>query len=87
VNYSGANRCKTITMDLQFESGVQWIEIDAPNDETWYTTTVFYDFEFDVEPDTQYINNPGAKGQFTVRNAGTDSAPKWRLVEFRELEL
>jgi len=27
----------------------------------------------------------GAKGEFTVRNAGTDAEPRWRLVEFRDL--
>lgn len=84
-------RCKSIQMDIQWEDdkgnpALAWIEITPPNStETWYTTTVFYDFQFDVEPDMTYINNPGAKAQFTVRNAGTEEAPKWLLVEFRDL--
>ena len=46
---------------------------------------MFYDFQIDVEPDMTYINNPGAKAQFTIRNAGTEEAPLWKLVEFRDL--
>jgi len=82
-------RCKSIQMDVQWEKGLQWVEItpgSAP-DETWYTATVFYDFKFEMEPDNTYINNPGAKGQFTVRDAGPfEGKPShWQLVEFRDL--
>lgn len=80
-------RCKRIQMDVQWEQGLSWTEIipqSAP-EETWYTTTVFYDFKIDVEPDMTYINNPGAKAQFTVRNLGTEEDQDWRLVEFRDL--
>ena len=83
-------RCKDIDMNVQWENNdgepnVAWIEITTPGGEKWYTTTVFYDFQIDVEPDMTYINNPGAKAQFTIRNAGTDEAPLWKLVEFRDL--
>jgi len=83
-------RCKDIEMNVQWEDEnlnptVAWIEISTPGGEKWYTTTVFYDFQFDVEPDMTYINNPGAKAQFTIRNAGTEDAPVWKLVEFRDL--
>ncbi|MDH4038545.1 MAG: hypothetical protein OEX18_13785 [Candidatus Krumholzibacteria bacterium] len=79
--------CTSIQMDVQFEAGLQWVEVipDAAPDETWYTTTCFYDFQIEVEPDTKYIPYPGAKAQFTVRNAGTDSNPRWQLVEWRDL--
>jgi hypothetical protein len=86
-NYTGENRCKSIRMDLQFEDGVTWVEVipgSAP-DEVWYTTTVFYEFKIDTEPDNTWLAVPGAKAQFTVRNTGTESAPLWKLVEFRDL--
>jgi hypothetical protein len=86
-NYTGENRCKRISMDLQFETGVQWVEVVPPNfpEEVWYTTTVFYDFRFEMEPDNTYISVPGSKAQFTVRNTGTVDAPLWKLVEMRDL--
>src|SRR5688572_20587204 len=83
-------RCKDIDMDVRWEDeegkpNVAWVEIDGPNGEKWYTTTVYYAFQIDVEPDMTYINNPGAKAQFTVRNAGTEEAPLWKLVEMHDL--
>jgi hypothetical protein len=74
-------------MDLLWEDGVEWVEVipESAPDETWYTTTVFYDFTIEVAPDTKYIPYAGAKGQFTVRNAGTDESPNYKLVEFRDL--
>jgi hypothetical protein len=85
-------RCKSIKMDIKWEDAngnpaVSWVEITSPGlpDETWYTATVFFNFQIDVEPDLTYINNTGAKAQFTVRNAGTDEMPSWRLVELREI--
>ena len=63
-----------------------WVEVTPPNsDETWYTATLYMDFKVDVEGDLTYISNPGTKAQFTVRNAGTDLAPHWQLVEMRDL--
>jgi hypothetical protein len=79
--------CRSIRMDLKFESGVVWVEVipsDFP-DEVWYTTTVYYEFTFEMEPDMTYIAVPGSQAQFTVRNVGTDAAPQWRLVEWRDL--
>jgi len=79
--------CRSIRMDLKFESGVVWVEV-IPDDfpeEIWYTTTVYYEFTFEMNPDMTYIATPGSQAQFTVRNAGTDDAPQWRLVEWRDL--
>ena len=79
--------CRSIRMDLKFESGVVWVEVipsDFP-DEVWYTTTVYYEFTFEMNPDMTYIAVPGSQAQFTVRNAGTDEAPQWRLVEWWDL--
>ena len=83
-------RCKDIDLDIHWEDAegkpvVTWIEITTPGGETRYTTTVFYDFQVDVEPDLTYINNPGSKAQFTVRNAGTEEVPLWKLVEMHDL--
>jgi hypothetical protein len=81
-------RCIKITMDVKWEDGVVWQEIQpasAPG-ETWYMATVFYNFQFDVEPDLHLINNPASKAQFTVRNAGTEDEPHWQLVELRDLD-
>lgn len=80
--------CRDIRLDLQYDPDtMQWVEIipeDFPS-ETWYTTTVFYTFTFEMEPDDTYIAQPGARAQFTVRNTGTDQDPHWELVEFRDL--
>jgi hypothetical protein len=57
---------------------------DAPKNETWYSTTIFYDFEIDVDPDTQYQPGAGSKAELVVRNVGTDTAPRWRLVELHD---
>jgi hypothetical protein len=80
--------CTSIQMNVIFDpASIQWVEVipDAAPDETWYTTTLFYEFQIDVKPDTQFIPIPGAKAQFTVRNAGTESNPKWQLIEWRDL--
>ncbi len=79
--------CRYIRMDLKLESGVQWVAVipeDFPG-ETWHTATVLYDFTFEMVPDQTYSEVPGALAQFTVRNDGTDSAPQWSLVEWRDL--
>jgi hypothetical protein len=82
-------RCKGIELDIDWEDSngrpkVIWAEVTGPGDETWYTTAVYYDFQFDIEPDEYRISNPGAKADFTIRNAGTDEAPHWQLVEMRD---
>jgi hypothetical protein len=79
--------CTSIDMNLQIPDDPQWLEIipSAAPDEVWQTTTLFYDFQIEVAPDTKYIPVPGAKAQFTVRNAGTDAKPHWQLIEWRDL--
>jgi hypothetical protein len=79
--------CRSIRIDLKYESGVQWVEVPSPDPpgEIWYSTTVYYEFVFEIEPDMTYIAVPGSQAQFTVRNAGTEDAPQWRLVEWRDL--
>jgi hypothetical protein len=69
--------------DADGNSTVQWVT-RTKGSETWYDTTVFYHFIIRIG-DTTYIPNAGAKAQFTVRNAGTDEKPVWKLVEFRDL--
>ncbi len=80
--------CRSIRLDLVFEpDDLEWVEVqpeDFPT-ETWYSTTVFYTFTFEFEPNTTYIAQNGAKAQFTVRNTGTEQNPHWELVEFRDL--
>jgi hypothetical protein len=80
--------CRSIRLDLQYDPDtMQWIE-QIPEDfpsETWWMTTVFYTFTFEMDPSDTYIAQPGARAQFTVRNTGTDQAPRWELVEFRDL--
>jgi hypothetical protein len=83
---------KRVDMDVQYENGVQWVEVPNPPSapaETWYRTTAFYNFQITVEPpdspEVSYLPYPNAKAQFTVRNAGTDQSPLWQLVEWRDL--
>lgn len=80
--------CQSIYMDIRTEDGISWIEVipeSAPT-ETWYQTTLYYDFKFEISPNT-YIPLTGAKAVFTVRDAGPygEYAHHWQLVEFRDL--
>ena len=78
--------CQSIYMDIRIEEGLIWTEVipeSAPT-ETWYQATIYYDFRFDISPNT-FIPNTGSKAVFTVRNAGTSEAPHWQLVEMRDL--
>ena len=78
--------CQSIYMDIKVENGVSWLEVipaSAP-DETWYQTTLFYNFRFDISPNT-FIPNTGSKAVFTVRNAGTAEKPHYQLVEMSDL--
>ena len=79
--------CTSVRLDLNLEE-VTWEPI-APSasalGEAWYTATVNYDFTFKMSPDFTYNSEPGAKGQFTVRNVGTVEAPLWKLIEWRDL--
>jgi hypothetical protein len=79
--------CRSIRMDLRFEGGVAWHDTIPPAfpSETWSTTKVYYEFTFEMNPDQTYIAVPGSQAQLTVRNVGTDDAPKWRLVEWKDL--
>jgi hypothetical protein len=87
LNVPGYPVCRSIRVDLKFEGGVAWDDTVPPAfpSETWYTTTVYYEFTFEMLPDMTYIATPGSQAQFTVRNVGTDEAPQWRLVEWRDL--
>jgi hypothetical protein len=80
--------CRSIRLDLQYDPDtMQWVEVvpeEFPS-ETWYTTTVFYTFTFEMLPDDTYIAQPGAKAQFTVRNNPQNGTDHWELVEFRDL--
>ncbi len=87
-DYPGPYRCRKIDIDLAFETGVTWTATAAPPafpGETWYTTTVYYNFDIDVEPDKQYGAPANSRLEITVRNAGTADAPQWRLVEMHDL--
>lgn len=66
-------------------SNVLWTEFPAPSGtEYWYSTTLFYHFTI-KKGNYTYIPNAGAKMEFTVRNAGSTTMPKWTLVELRDL--
>lgn len=81
--------CRSIRFDLIFDpNNIQWVERIPENapDEIWYTTTLNYNFTFEMEPDQTFIPGSGLKGEFTVRDVGPDGSPRWQLVEFRELD-
>lgn len=79
---------QSIYMDIRTEDGLSWVESDSPLNpaEKWYTTTLYYDFKFEISPNT-YIPVTGAKASFTVRDAGAYNkyAHHWQLVEMHDL--
>jgi hypothetical protein len=79
--------CRSIKLDLLYDpNNIAWID-KIPElfpDETWHYATINYTFQFTMDGDLTYIQND-AKAQFTVRNAGTEAAPHWELVEFFDL--
>jgi len=80
--------CSDMNLDLVFEpENLNWVEVipEGFPDEKWYTTTVFYRFTFEIEPNTTYIAQNGAKAQFTIRNNPSGGKNHWELVEFRDL--
>lgn len=78
--------CKAIFIDLALEN-LQWDEVTPEGypGEVGYTALINYDFTFKMAPDDTYNSEPGAKAEFTVRNAGTENDPHWQLVEWRDL--
>lgn len=80
--------CTSIAVNLTYNpSTITWVEI-VPEDfptETWYSTTVFYAFTFEMEPDITYLASPGSKAQFTVRPVEVGARTEFRLVEWRDL--
>jgi hypothetical protein len=73
-----------VVFDLN-NSNVTWTKIPSPDDsEYWYIATLYYTFTIKMG-NTTYIPNAGARMEFTVRNAGSSTTPKWRLVELSDL--
>jgi hypothetical protein len=86
-NYTGPNRCKSLVADLDIDHGVQWnaVSPDSFVTETWHRASVAYDFQIDIDPDTQFSPASGSQCDFTVRNIGTAANPDFRLVEWHDL--
>lgn len=79
---------RSMRLDLPFDkSTLTWVEIQpsAYPAEKWYSTTVFYTFTFEIEPNTTYIAVNGARAEFVVRNNPQGDKARWELVEFRDL--
>jgi len=80
--------CQSVFMDIRTEDGFSWIEVtpESAPAETWYQATLFYDFKFEISPNT-YIPLTGVKAVFTVRDAGKfgEYDHHWQLVEMRDL--
>ncbi len=86
--FAGPYRCLSAHVDLVFDKDtITWTEtIPASHpDETWYTTTVFYNFVLEFEGDITLIPRDGAKAQWTVRNVPKNGHDRWMLVEWRDL--
>jgi hypothetical protein len=84
--YPSPNRI--VSIDLQVNmSNLVWIEIlaDPPLTEHWWTATTTYAFTFRTANDISYITGGAPQTQFVVRNAGTEQAPRWRLVRWYDL--
>ena len=88
-SHYGGHPITHIQLDLTFDPAtLTWVAVQPdPNQypgETWYATAIYYQFHFEAAPDLIFENKPGTKARFTVRNAGTDDAPRWRLVEMSD---
>ncbi|MCI0450805.1 MAG: hypothetical protein L0Z51_00255 [Candidatus Latescibacteria bacterium] len=76
--------CTSVHVDLDNDE-VIWTELPGPATafgEVSYSTTVFYRFTFEMEPDMTFIAPPGAQAQFVVRQI---EGGEWRLVEWYDL--
>jgi len=85
-NSSAPNRIIAIDLVVAQENLI-WVDVaaDAPLTETWWTVTTNYSFTFKTANDISYITSGSPRVQFIVRNIGTDVAPQWRLVRWRDL--
>ncbi|HET6348641.1 MAG TPA: hypothetical protein VFH88_06110 [Candidatus Krumholzibacteria bacterium] len=87
-NYTGGHLVKNISMDLTIDH-VTWVDVQPDQNqypgETWLSTVVYYAFRAEALPDDTYETSAGTRAQFTVRNAGTNDTPAWRLVELKDL--
>jgi hypothetical protein len=80
--------CSRVSADIRFDDDLIWTEVPIPaaaSGEVWYSTTVFYTFTFEMEPDDTYIAVPGAEAEFVVRRVATERGDRWRLVEWRDI--
>ena len=79
-----------VDLTLQLDQ-VSWISFEPDQDlypgETWWTTSVQYDFNmrFGRDPDTTWIST-GASAQFTIRQVEKNGKMIWRLVRWRDLD-
>ena len=75
-----------LSVDVQ-SIEVEWtpiVPLSAPT-ETWYATTLGYDFNVHMDSDQNFIAMPGAQAIFVVRDVDPTDATDWRLVEWRDL--
>lgn len=80
--------CRSMRLDIYYErESLTWVEFhpSAYPTETWYTTTAFYTFTFEVEPNTTYIALNGARAEFVVRNNPQGGHDHWELIELHDL--
>jgi len=87
--------CQSIVLDIRSEDGISWTEVPAPaltgprghggaSSETWYKTTLHYDFKVEIYPST-YIPLPDSQLEIIVRDAGTPSKHHWQMVQLNDL--
>lgn len=89
-NYTGSPHPITaIDLTLDGLSNLVWVPMQ-PQDpkfagETWYFTTVPYNFNIQAQPDITYIQSGNPKAQYTVRSIDIDGTTYWRLVQWRDI--
>jgi hypothetical protein len=86
TTYALFSAASLVDLDIHSENGLVWTETHPTPGETWFYTTVIYEFTIKIG-DTTYIPNPGSRAQFTVRDTGPTGSYQhhWKLVEFRDL--
>lgn len=83
--YDGALQCDSVYFAFQFPDPhtialYTFHPASAPS-ETWYSTVLGYTYYFRFGPQLAIASGTGDKIKLTIRNAGTEDRPYWKIVQ------